>query len=264
MRLRGLRVCVRLRGRWPLIGEEHASPERPSRKLSGLLADWLQGPRSRALRRAGIGRRERVLEVGCGHGFVTDELRRRARGEVVSIDIAPASHVSAAADARDLPFAGGSFDLVFFQNALMWIDQPHGAIHEAARALCAGGVLVALEPDYGGMLEHPDLGLRVVWLDALERAGADPLMGRKLPELAEEAGLEPWVEFAHIPREAEPEALDLLADLPLTARQRERVAGARELAGTSEDTWSPFLHVPWLMIVAKKCATREGDGEPLL
>ena len=254
--MRGLRLCLRLRGRWPLIER----PDRPAPELSRKLVDWLQGPRSRALRRAGIGRRASVLEVGCGHGFVTGELARRAAGSVVAVDIRPPvgrgpvsrrrPEPRAAADARDLPFADGLFDLVFFQNSLMWIDPPGDAMHEASRVLAPGGVVVALEPDYGGMIEEPDLGLRVVWLDALERAGADPTVGRKLPRMAEAAGLDPWVEFAHIPRPAEPEALDLLAELPLTVRQRERVEGAREIVAASASEWSVFLHVPWVMLVA--------------
>ena len=111
---------------------------------------------------------------------------------------------------------------------------------------------MALEPDYGAMIEEPDLGLRVVWLDALERAGAEPLIGRMLPRMAQEAGLEPWVEFAHIPRPAEPAALDLLAELPLTVLERERVAGAREIISRAGEGWSVFLHVPWLLVVAER------------
>ncbi|MFP4248913.1 MAG: methyltransferase domain-containing protein [Armatimonadota bacterium] len=251
-------MCVRWR--WALI----ARLDLPAPELSRSLAQWLQGPRSRALRRAGIGRRERVLEVGCGHGFVTEELARRAAGEVVAVDAqfgafgveperptgeTPVARVTA--DARDLPFADASFDLVFFQNTLMWIDPLEDAVLEAARVLAPGGEIVALEPDYGGMIEEPDLGLRVIWLDALERAGADPLTGRRLPRLTEEAGLEPWVEFAHIPRPAEAEALDFLAELPLTALQRERVGSARQLVVEASGDWLPLLHVPWVMVVAK-------------
>jgi SAM-dependent methyltransferase len=202
------------------------------------------------------------LEVGSGHGFVTAELARRAAGDVVAVDIAPPSRTierptgqmpvaRVTADARDLPFADGSFDLVFFQNTFMWVDPPDGAMHEAARVLRSGGAVVALEPDYGGMIEEPDLGLRVVWLDALERAGADPMVGRKLPRMAEAAGLDPWVEFAHIPRPAEPEALDLLAELPLTEHQRERVEGAREILAGSTSEWAVFLHVPWVMAIGQ-------------
>ncbi|MGI5819172.1 MAG: methyltransferase domain-containing protein [Armatimonadota bacterium] len=260
------RLCLRLRlrGRWALIAPgNEARADRPGPELSRRLADWLRGPRSRALRRAGIGRRERVLEVGCGHGVVTVELVRRARGDVVAVDRllptgphrrspreANGSALLAAADARNLPFADAAFDLVFFQNTLMWIDPAGSAVREAARVLRPDGALVALEPDYGGMIEEPDLGLRVIWLDALERAGADPLTGRKLPGLLEDAGLYPWVEFAHIPRPAETEALDLLAELPLTVLQRERTADARRILEAASGDWSVFLHVPWVMVVA--------------
>jgi len=255
VRLCGLRVCLRVCRRWAVTGR----PELPAPELSRKLAEWLRGPRSRALRRAGIGRRERVLEVGCGHGFVTAELARRAAGDVVAIDAdedvvrrGRPGALSAAADARDLPFPDARFDLVFFQNTLMWIAPAEEAVQEAGRVLKPGGALVALEPDYGGMIEEPDLGLRPVWLDALERAGADPLTGRKLPRLAEEAGLEAWVEFAHIPRRAEPEALDLLAELPLTVLERERVEGAREIVRRAGEGRSVFLHVPWVLVVATR------------
>ncbi len=258
MCLRRMRLRLRVCWRWALI----ARRDLPAPELSRSLATWLQGPRSRALRRAGIGRCERVLEVGSGHGFVTEELARRARGPVVAVDarvggldVKPERPtetpvVRVTADGRELPFPEDSFDLVFFQNTLMWVDPPAAAVHEAARVLRPGGAVVALEPDYGGMLEEPDLGLRVIWIDALERAGADAQIGRRLPRMAEEAGLDPWVEFAHIPRPAEGEALDLLAELPLTVLQRERVEDAREIVARGDGEWTVFLHVPWVMVIA--------------
>ena len=265
MRLCGLRMRLCVRRRWALI----TRADLPAPELSRSLAAWLQGPRSRALRRAGIGRCERVLEVGSGHGFVTEELARRAAGDVVTVDISPvgrgpgprqlsASRVTA--DGRALPFADETFDLVFFQNTLMWIDPPADAVYEAARVLRPGSTLVALEPDYGAMIEEPDFGLRVIWMDALARAGADPQVGRKLPRIVEEAGLDPWVEFAHIPRPAEAEALDLLDELPLTVLQRERVASVREMIGASSGEWAVFQHVPWVMVIATCELTRSREG----
>ncbi|NLO05025.1 MAG: class I SAM-dependent methyltransferase [candidate division WS1 bacterium] len=202
-----------------------------------------------------------MLEVGCGHGFVTRELVRRAGGTVTAVDLdadavfAARAHAKgpdlllAAADARKLPFADGSFDLVFFQNTLMWIDPAEDALKEAARVLQTGGALVALEPDYGGMIEEPDLGLRNIWLDALERAGADPVIGRRLPQLAEDVGLDPWVEFAHIPRAAESDELALLEELPLTMGQRRLLEGARGIIAGAQGSWSVFLHVPYVLLV---------------
>lgn len=41
---------------------------------------------------------------------------------------------------------------------------------------------MAIEPDYGGMLEWPEgVGLKEVWIAALTRVGADPRWGGKLP-----------------------------------------------------------------------------------
>lgn len=224
------------------------------------LAEWLQGPRSRALRRASIGLRECVLEVGAGHCVVTPELQRRARGRVVTIDIAaepftlsiPPGVSGVCADAVRLPFADGSFDLVFFQNTLMWVPHLAAAIGEAVRVLAPGGALVAIEPDYGGMMEYPELGLREVWLNALSRCGAEPLVGRRLPELCERAGLGAWVELAHIPQAAEGEAVRLLDGLDLTDDERQLVAGARQRVASTPEAWSPFLHVPYFLVVAEK------------
>ncbi len=245
-----MRVCRR----WSLISR----PDLPAENLSEKLADWLRATRSRGLRRASIGLRECVLEVGCGHGIVTAELARRARGTVVALDIDPGvlpfpamdDLIPVAADGRQLPFADESFDLVVFQNTLMWIDPAAEAVAEATRVLRPAGALLALEPDYGAMIEEPDLGLRNTWLDALERSGADPLMGRKLPRLTEEAGLRPRVEFTHVPGRAHSEAIDLLTELPLTVLQREGAEGAREIIERAADSWAIFLHVPYLLVVA--------------
>ncbi len=232
------------------------SPDLPAAALSGALAGWLAGPRARALRRARIGLRRLVLEVGSGHSVVTPELRRRSRGRVVSLDlrVSPSgSGPDVIGDCRDLPFPGACFDLVFFQNVLLWVSDVLRAIAEAARVLQPGGELVAIEPDFGGMLEYPELGLRRVWLDSLRRAGADPCVGRCLPRACEAVGLRPWVEFAHLPRLADAEAVRLLDDLPLTGSERQVVATAERLLNRSGE-WSVFLHVPYFIVVASKPA----------
>jgi SAM-dependent methyltransferase len=146
----------------------------------------------------------------------------------------------------------GSFDLVFAHNTLLWVRHLAAAVGEAVRVLAPGGALVAVEPDYGGMMEYPDLGLRQLWLNALSRCGAEPLVGRRLPELCERAGLEVWVELAHVPRTAEAEAVGLLEGLDLTDDERRQVATDRQRIASTPDTWSPFLHVPYFLVVAEK------------
>lgn len=226
-----------------------ATPSLPAPGLAGLLSSWLAGPRGRALRRAQIGLRRRVLEVGCGHGVVTEELRRRAAGTVVTLDPAPASAV-VAGRAEALPFPAASFDLVFFQNVLLWVSSVESALQEAARVLEPGGQVVALEPDYGGLLEYPDLGLGEVWQAGLSRAGATPCVGRELPARCAAAGLEVWVELAHLPRAATAATVSLLEGLPLTAEEQARVEGARRRLENQRTPWEVFLHVPYFILVA--------------
>lgn len=241
-------------------GSGSGHPNLPTEAQARKIARWLAGPRSRALRRAAIGQRQRVLEVGCGHGTVTAELARRAQGTVTTLDhyIPPRESVKnspvrcARGDARALPFQADSFDLVFFQNTLLWIADMEAAISEAARVLQQQGVIVALEPDYGGMMEHPDWGIRQLWIQGLSQAGADPLVGRKLPGACESVGLSTWVELAHIPQPAQAEALELLYDLPLTVRQRKIVENAAQGTEAAAGQWSLFLHVPYFLIVATK------------
>ena len=245
--MRGLRLCLCLRGR----REVAVRPDLPDPGLSGRLSEWLAGPRGRLLRRARIGRRQRVLEVGCGHGVVTEELQRRAKGTVTTLDRAATATVGAEAEA--LPLRDGAFDLVFFQNVLLWASDLKRAIAEAARVLEEGGALVAIEPDFGGMLEHPPgIALKQVWMEGLGRAGADPEVGRKLPGLCEATGLDVWCELQNVPQPATAEAMSLVEGLPLTEEQRQRVAKAEAALEAADGKWGTFVHVPYVLVVGTK------------
>jgi len=236
-------------------------PDLPSLDQSRALAQWLAGPRARLLRRAYIGRRKRVLEVGCGHGVVTGELVRRSAGSVVAIDriiepvavVPPAGAEVLAADARQLPFPSASFDLIFCQNVLMWVPKVHSAIREMARTLQPGGALVAMEPDYGGMMEYPpEIAVRDLWLAGLTRAGADPEIGRGLPPMCEATGLDVWIELQGVPQPATPEATRLLLDLPLSEDERSRALHAAEAIEARRGKWDVFVHVPYVLVIATK------------
>ncbi len=88
----------------------------------------------------GIGRGERVLDVGCGTGAATREAARRvgAEGRVVGLDLNPRMLAVAArvapeiewrqGDAGDLPFEDGAFDVVVSQFALMFFPDQWGAL----------------------------------------------------------------------------------------------------------------------------------------
>jgi SAM-dependent methyltransferase len=97
-----------------------------------------------------FGRPSRVLAVGCGDGTEAAVLADLLGCDVVGIDIADDFHPDArekvelvVADAAELPFADGSFDLVFSYHALEHIPRPIEAIGEMRRVVRdAGGLWV--------------------------------------------------------------------------------------------------------------------------
>ncbi|HVM17096.1 MAG TPA: methyltransferase domain-containing protein [Gaiellaceae bacterium] len=105
-----------------------------------------------------------TLDVGCGEGRVGAALTRLGH-RVTGVDTSPTlvalareHHDAVEADAAALPFADGSFDLVIAFMSLHDMDDPPGAVGEAARVLAPGGrVCVALE--------HP-LQKAGSWVDA--------------------------------------------------------------------------------------------------
>jgi len=95
-----------------------------------------------------------------------------------------------AAGAAICPLPDGSFDLVFCQFALLWMDAVpavRGDSPHLAAGRRAGG--------HRARLRRPDrasagIATRGLWLAALRRAGADPLTGRKLPGWLSGAGFD--------------------------------------------------------------------------
>jgi SAM-dependent methyltransferase len=226
-------------------------------------AEWLAPARGRVLRQVGIARRKRVLDLGAGYGAVTGELVRRAGGPVVALDCAIAAlregmaayagALRTGGDARRLPFADAVFDLVFTQLTLLWIGPVTHALDEIQRVLCPGGVLVALEPDYGGMIEYPpEIAARDLWLSALKRAGADPLIGRALPGLLAAYGFTVNVglfESLYAPAMAR---FDFLRDLPLIAAEALALETVETEALTRQSPWAQIAHLPFFLVTALK------------
>lgn len=89
-----------------------------------------------------------TLEIGCGEGRVSRDLRDRGH-RVIGLDASPTllEHAKASdpdghyliGDAMALPFASAAFDLVVAYNSLMDVDDMPGVVREASRVLEAGG-----------------------------------------------------------------------------------------------------------------------------
>jgi ubiquinone/menaquinone biosynthesis C-methylase UbiE len=99
-----------------------------------------------------------ALDAGCGTGFLSFELAARGH-RVTGVDFAPAMVAEARrkaaalgvpirleeADAEQLPFAPGSFDLVISRHVLWTLPHPEAAIEEWIRVLRPGGRLVVVD-----------------------------------------------------------------------------------------------------------------------
>lgn len=95
----------------------------------------------------------RQLDLGCGTGLFIPALQQRFPGAMtVGADLAPGmiayarSHHSGVhwllADAEDLPFADGSFDLIFSNLMVQWCPSLDRFLAETRRLLRPGGVLL--------------------------------------------------------------------------------------------------------------------------
>ncbi len=100
----------------------------------------------------------RVLELAAGTGLVTAELvRALPRADITATDLNNAmvdwgaAHVPGArwqqANAQELDFADGAFDLVVCQFGVMFFPDKRAAYGEAARVMAPGGSLLYLTWD---------------------------------------------------------------------------------------------------------------------
>lgn len=88
-----------------------------------------------------------IADIGCGEGALT-AAARSPQMQIVGIDASPAMLAACPgprvhADARQLPFASGSFDAAVTVNMLYHLHDPVAAIREAHRILRQGGEFIA-------------------------------------------------------------------------------------------------------------------------
>jgi SAM-dependent methyltransferase len=135
-------------------------------------------PPRRMLDQLGVEPGMRALEVGPGYGTYSLAAARRLgeSGKLTAVDVQPeiierfrrrverggVTNIEArTADVHALPFADGSFDLVYLMMVLGEIPDPVGALREFRRVLKPDGRLAVMEwlpdPDY-----HP-AGTLVKW-----------------------------------------------------------------------------------------------------
>jgi SAM-dependent methyltransferase len=163
------------------------------------------------LDRVGLRPGHSVIDLGCGPRGILDMLAQRVApaGRVVGLDADPAHTAMAAkfaaghglsdveimtADAGRTGLASGSFDLVHARTLLVNLPDPADVAAEMVRLARPGGWVASMEPDTEHGRCHPPHPafdrLCDIFTVAFRRNGADPWIGRRVPELLRQAGLD--------------------------------------------------------------------------
>ena len=153
---------------------------------------------------AGVRGGQRVLDVGCGPGALTERLVRRVGSSQVSaVDPSP-PFVSAARDrfpgldvrsasAEALPFPDASFDATLAQLVVHFMPDPVAGLEEMARVTRADGTVAACVWDHadgGGPLAGYWAAVRELDPGADDESDLPGARSGDLTRLAGEAGLE--------------------------------------------------------------------------
>ena len=166
-------------------------------------ADWTKNLRQFLYQQIGVEINSRILDVGCGTGVITEELSALTSIHPIGVDLlfgrtleaqkCSKQSVFTCGDAYQLPFRSSSFDVVVCHYLLLWLKKPVDAVREMLRVAKPGGVIAALaEPDHLSRVDYPQELWRLGELQtqALIKQGANPMLGRSLPEVFSQAGVE--------------------------------------------------------------------------
>jgi SAM-dependent methyltransferase len=150
----------------------------------------------------------RVLDVGCGTGEMLARLAANyPHASFVGVDL-EAQHLSRAAqrcsefgtrvrlhraDALDLPFSDGTFDLAVSRHVIQAVPDGARVLANMKRVLRPGGRMHVIAEDYGMLWCHPtDLGSDGFWqrfpLRVGDAIGCDLQIGRKTFTLLHDLG----------------------------------------------------------------------------
>ena len=148
----------------------------------------------------------RVLDFGCGPGFVATEIARKVgpNGTVHAVDVnrefvAKAQVISEAAGISErltahhiedetLPIGTGTLDRAFAKNVLEYVPEVLNTLKEIRRTLVPGGLLAAVDSDWGFVVVEPFSPDETRELfEAAQPAFREPYIGRRLSSLFRQA-----------------------------------------------------------------------------
>ena len=172
-------------------------------KQAEMVAD-IEIPRLNTL---GLDQSSRILDMGCGPGFITAKIAEQCSDSIVlgidkSRDLLDVARKIIAPRHSNLSFRQGDvyqtdlednkFDFVYSRFIFQHLDKPQEALKEINRISKPGGRVCIADIDDSLLLIHPELpGLEplkeMAHMAKLEMAG-DRYIGRKLAGLMEKAG----------------------------------------------------------------------------
>ncbi len=138
---------------------------------------------------------KKILEIGCGTGALLLELGQKFDLELYGLDM-DSNRIELAR--KNLKLAGiqaevrceeilqtsyknQSFGAVVTNLFFLWIKKLEPVFQKIYDLLVENGVLIIFaEPDYGGLIEYPETGLKEALVSNLRRSGANPNVGRML------------------------------------------------------------------------------------
>ncbi|MFO0625298.1 MAG: class I SAM-dependent methyltransferase [Polyangiales bacterium] len=176
-----------------------------------MIIDPREAMMERVLVEAGVSRGMRVLDLGCGHGTVSQMIARQvgAEGRVVGVDRDPRVLEVARSAARErgypqiafvqcdlhaLPDDLGPFDAAVGRRVLMYQPDPAATLRAVVRALRPGAVVALQEidattvPAASTPMPLHEQVYRWVW-EMVAREGASRRMGLDLPGAMTRAGI---------------------------------------------------------------------------
>jgi SAM-dependent methyltransferase len=166
--------------------------------------------------------KERVLDVGAGLAQLTRAMARRTGAVVVGVERSAEQIAEAlrqaraegeehlvdmrAGDAIDLPLEDdewATFDVAHSRFLLEHVQDPLEVVRSMVRAVRPGGRIVLEDDDHDLLRLWPEPpGVMPIWnayMRGYDRAGNDPIVGRRLVQLLCRAGAEPrrntWLFF---------------------------------------------------------------------
>jgi ubiquinone/menaquinone biosynthesis C-methylase UbiE len=143
---------------------------------------------------------ERVLELGCGGGYLAREVAQYVgqEGRVCAIDISPDQIAAAQARCADLswvecrtgditapPYADSEFDAIGAVQALEYLADLDGALHHIHRMLHSGGRLVVVATDWSSAVWHSEDAPRMrrvltAWAPHVPRSDLPSILAARL------------------------------------------------------------------------------------